>query len=175
VGDPREDGTDVGPQARADLLETLHDQVERSVEAGATVATGGEPLDRDGFYYPPTVLTDVPRDAAVAEEEVFGPVAPVFEVADESEAIELANDTAFGLGGSVWTTDLERGRRVARRIESGAVFVNELTKSDPRLPFGGVGRSGYGRELGRDGIREFVNRKTVWVQDARAPDGPATE
>jgi len=172
VGDPTAEGTDVGPQARADLLDDLHDQVERSVAAGATVETGGEPLDGNGFFYPPTVLTDVPRDAAVAEEEVFGPVAPVFEVESESEAVELANDTRFGLGGSVWTDDLARGRRVAREIESGSVFVNELTKSDPRLPFGGIGDSGHGRELGRDGIREFVNRKTVWVQEA---DGSGEE
>jgi len=176
VGDPTDSGTDVGPQARADLLDTLHDQVERSVEAGATVETGGEPLDRQGFFYPPTVLTDVPADAAVATEEVFGPVAAVFAVDDEAEAIAVANDTNLGLGGSVWTEDVARGKRVARRIDSGAVFVNELTKSDPRLPFGGIGDSGYGRELGRDGIREFVNRKTVWVQDAEPPeDGPATE
>ncbi|GAD53627.1 succinate-semialdehyde dehydrogenase [NAD] [Halarchaeum acidiphilum MH1-52-1] len=175
VGDPHED-VDLGPQARADLMEDLHEQVERSVEAGATVELGGEPLDRDGFFYPPTVLTDVPRDAAVAEEEVFGPVAPIFEVADETEAIALANDTDLGLGGSVWTEDRERGTRLAREIESGAVFVNELTKSDPRLPFGGIGDSGYGRELGKMGIHEFVNRKTVWVQDAEMPeDEPAGE
>ncbi|GAA0302758.1 NAD-dependent succinate-semialdehyde dehydrogenase [Halarchaeum salinum] len=175
VGDPRDD-VDLGPQAREDLLADLHDQVERSVEAGATVELGGEPLDRDGFFYPPTVLTDVPRDAAVATEEVFGPVAPIFEVAGEAEAIALTNDTDLGLGGSVWTEGRERGKRVAREIESGAVFVNELTKSDPRLPFGGIGDSGYGRELGEMGIHEFVNRKTVWVQDAEMPeDEPAGE
>ncbi|GGN22506.1 NAD-dependent succinate-semialdehyde dehydrogenase [Halarchaeum nitratireducens] len=175
VGDPT-DVVDLGPQARADLMHDLHDQVERSVAAGATVELGGDPLDRDGFFYPPTVLTDVPRDSAVADEEVFGPVAPVFEVADEAEAIALANDTDLGLGGSVWTADRERGTRVAREIESGAVFVNELTKSDPRLPFGGIDDSGYGRELGEMGIHEFVNRKTIWVQDAEMPeDGPAGE
>ncbi|MBP2251755.1 succinate-semialdehyde dehydrogenase/glutarate-semialdehyde dehydrogenase [Halarchaeum solikamskense] len=175
VGDPTDD-VDLGPQARADLMHDLHDQVERSVAAGATVELGGDPLDRDGFFYPPTVLTDVPRDSAVADEEVFGPVAPVFEVADEAGAIALANDTDLGLGGSVWTADRERGTRVAREIESGAVFVNELTKSDPRLPFGGIGDSGYGRELGEMGIHEFVNRKTIWVQDAEMPeDGPAGE
>ncbi|WP_435128253.1 NAD-dependent succinate-semialdehyde dehydrogenase [Halobaculum sp. D14] len=170
VGDPTDEDTDVGPQARADLMADLHDQVERSVDAGATLELGGEPLDRDGFYYPPTVLTDVPRDAAAAVEEVFGPVAAVFEVDDEAEAVALANDTDLGLGASVWTADRDRGRALARRIDAGAVFVNELVKSDPRLPFGGVGDSGYGRELGRDGIREFTNRKTVWVQDA---DGDA--
>ncbi|MFC7139321.1 NAD-dependent succinate-semialdehyde dehydrogenase [Halosimplex aquaticum] len=164
VGDPTEEGTDLGPQAREDLLEDLHDQVERSVDAGATVECGGEVLDREGYYYPPTVLTDVPRDAAVATEEVFGPVAAVFEVADEESAVELANDTNLGLGASVWTEDLDRGERLARELDAGCTFVNELVKSDPRLPFGGVKDSGYGRELGRDGIREFVNRKTVWVQ-----------
>jgi succinate-semialdehyde dehydrogenase/glutarate-semialdehyde dehydrogenase len=164
VGDPPEDETDLGPQAREDLMADLHDQVERSVDAGATLACGGEPLDREGYYYPPTVLTNVPRDAAVATEEVFGPVAALFEVEDEAAAVELANDTDLGLGASVWTEDLDRGERIARQIDAGCTFVNELVKSDPRLPFGGVKDSGYGRELGRDGIREFVNRKTVWVQ-----------
>jgi len=164
VGDPTAAETDLGPQAREDLMADLHDQVERSVDAGATLACGGEPLDREGYYYPPTVLTTVPRDAAVATEEVFGPVAALFEVEDEAAAVELANDTDLGLGASVWTEDLDRGERVARQIDAGCTFVNELVKSDPRLPFGGVKDSGYGRELGADGIREFVNRKTVWVQ-----------
>ncbi|QLG27040.1 NAD-dependent succinate-semialdehyde dehydrogenase [Halorarum halophilum] len=164
VGDPADEDTDVGPQARQGLMEDLHDQVERSVDAGAEVATGGEPLDLEGPFYPPTVLIDVPRDAAAATEETFGPVAAVFRVEDEAEAIELANDTDFGLGASVWTENLERGERVAREFEAGCCFVNELVKSDPRLPFGGVKNSGYGRELSEHGIREFVNRKTVWVQ-----------
>jgi len=168
VGDPMAEETDVGPQAREDLMGDLHDQVERTVEDGATVATGGDPLDREGFYYPPTVLTDVPRDAAAACEEVFGPVAAVFRVGTEAEAVELANDSHLGLGASVWTRDLDRGERVAHELEAGCTFVNELVKSDPRLPFGGVKDSGYGRELSRYGIREFVNRKTVWVQDADA-------
>jgi succinate-semialdehyde dehydrogenase/glutarate-semialdehyde dehydrogenase len=164
VGDPKDDDTDVGPQAREDLLSDLQEQVEETVEMGATVETGGEPLDREGYFYPPTVLTDVPRDSPGAREELFGPAASVFRVESEAEAVELANDSQYGLGGSVWTTDLERGKEVAGRIDSGAVFVNELTKSDPRLPFGGVKDSGYGRELGGEGIREFVNRKTVFVQ-----------
>jgi succinate-semialdehyde dehydrogenase/glutarate-semialdehyde dehydrogenase len=168
VGDPMDDDTDLGPQAREDLMEDLHEQVERTVDAGATCELGGEPLDRAGFYYPPTVLTDVPRDAAAACEEVFGPAAAVFEVADEREAIELANDTDFGLGASVWTDDLGRGERVAREFEAGMTYVNQLVKSDPRLPFGGVKNSGYGRELSRQGFREFVNEKTVWVQSAGA-------
>ncbi|ELY60681.1 NAD-dependent succinate-semialdehyde dehydrogenase [Natronolimnohabitans innermongolicus] len=164
VGDPMDEDTDVGPQAREDLLDELHGQVEETLEAGGECRLGGEPMDRDGAFYPPTVLTDVPDDAPADREELFGPVASVFRVPDEEAAVEKANDTRFGLGASVWTADLERGERVARRFESGLAFVNELVKSDPRLPFGGVKDSGYGRELARDGIREFVNAKTIWVQ-----------
>ena len=171
VGDPMEEDTDVGPQARDDLLSDLHEQVEASVEAGAELLTGGEPLDRKGSFYPPTVLADVPRDCPAATEEVFGPVAAVFSVEDEEEAIELANDVPFGLGASVWTEDLDRGERIARRFESGLAFVNELVKSDPRLPFGGVKKSGYGRELARRGIREFVNEKTVWIRHGHHEGG----
>jgi succinate-semialdehyde dehydrogenase/glutarate-semialdehyde dehydrogenase len=166
VGDPTEEGTDVGPQAREDLMDDLHEQVTDTLDEGATLETGGEPLDREGYFYPPTVLTDVPRDATMATEEVFGPAAAVFRVESEEGAVELANDSTYGLGGSVWTEDLDRGERVARRVESGCVFVNELTKSDPRIPFGGVKNSGYGRELSEHGIREFCNEKTVWVQSA---------
>jgi succinate-semialdehyde dehydrogenase/glutarate-semialdehyde dehydrogenase len=164
VGDPMDEETDVGPQARRDLMEDLHEQVAASVEAGATVEIGGEPMDREGAYYPPTVLTDVPEGCPVDAEEVFGPVAAVFRVDDETAAIEKANDTSFGLGASVWTEDRERGERVAREIDAGAVYVNQLVKSDPRVPFGGVKESGYGRELSEIGIKEFVNRKTVWVE-----------
>ncbi|QSW98265.1 NAD-dependent succinate-semialdehyde dehydrogenase [Haloterrigena alkaliphila] len=164
VGDPMDEETDIGPQAREDLMEELHGQVEETLEAGGECKLGGEPMDRDGAFYPPTVLTDVPEDAPADQEELFGPVATVFRVPDEEAAIEKANDTRFGLGASVWTADLERGERVARQFESGLAFVNELVKSDPRLPFGGVKDSGYGRELARDGIREFVNTKTIWVQ-----------
>lgn len=171
VGDPMEEGTDIGPQAREDLLTDLHDQVQRTLDTGAILELGGEPLDREGFYYPPTVLTDVPHDAAAACEEVFGPVAAIFQVADADEAVRLANDIDLGLGASVWTEDLDRGERAASEIEAGATFVNELVKSDPRLPFGGIKNSGYGRELGRYGIREFTNRKTVWIQSAN--DEPA--
>ena len=171
VGNPIDEDVDVGPQAREDLMEDLHDQVERSVEAGATLALGGEPLDREGPYYPPTLLTDVPRNAAAATEETFGPVAAVFEVDSGAEALALANDTDFGLGASVWTGDPERGERFARRFDAGCCFVNEPVKSDPRLPFGGVKDSGYGRELSRHGIREFVNRKTIWVQHGFGEEG----
>jgi succinate-semialdehyde dehydrogenase/glutarate-semialdehyde dehydrogenase len=166
VGDPTEEDTDLGPQARENLMDDLHEQVAASVEAGATVLTGGEPMDRDGAFYPPTVLADVPEGCPADTEEVFGPVAAVFEVPDEAAAVEKANDTRFGLGASVWTDDRDRGERLAREIDAGCVFVNELVKSDPRLPFGGVKDSGYGRELSRMGIREFVNRKTVWVDSA---------
>ncbi len=164
VGDPTDENTDVGPQARPDLLADLHEQVEASVEAGATLVTGGDPLDREGAFYPPTILTDVPDGCPADSEETFGPVAAVYEVADEAEAITLANDTEFGLGASVWTEDRQRGERVAERIDAGCVYVNQLVKSDPRIPIGGVGTSGYGRELSEIGIKEFVNRKTVWVE-----------
>jgi succinate-semialdehyde dehydrogenase/glutarate-semialdehyde dehydrogenase len=171
VGDPADESVDVGPLARPDLVDDLHEQVEASVAAGATLALGGERPDREGSFYPPTLLTDVPRDAPAATEETFGPAAAVFEVADDEEAIDLANDTSFGLGASVWTADRDRGERFARAFDAGCCFVNEYVKSDPRVPFGGVKDSGYGRELSRDGIREFVNRKTVWVQHGLADEG----
>ncbi|MFC7139797.1 NAD-dependent succinate-semialdehyde dehydrogenase [Halosimplex aquaticum] len=164
VGDPMDEETEVGPQAREDLMVELHEQVAESVDAGATIVTGGEPLDREGIFYPPTVLTDVPEGCPADSEETFGPVATVYEVADEDEAVDKANDTNFGLGASVWTEDRDRGERVAGRIDAGCVYVNQLVKSDPRVPFGGVKDSGYGRELSEVGITEFVNRKTVWVE-----------
>jgi succinate-semialdehyde dehydrogenase/glutarate-semialdehyde dehydrogenase len=164
VGDPTDEDTEVGPQASQDLLEDLDEQVRASVAAGATVLTGGGPLDREGAFYEPTVLADVPEDCPADSEELFGPVAAVFEVENEDAAIDKANDTEFGLGASVWTEDRERGRRVARQIDAGCTYVNQLVKSDPRVPFGGVGVSGYGRELSEPGITEFVNRKTLWVE-----------
>lgn len=164
VGDPMDAGTDVGPLAGPEHLQRLTEQVERTREAGATALVGGAPLDRDGAFYPPTVLTEVPEGCPATDEELFGPVAALFPVADAEEAVRRANATEYGLGASVWTEDRDRGRRVARRIEAGCAYVNQLTKSDPRVPFGGVKASGYGRELGRPGIREFVNRKTVWVE-----------
>jgi succinate-semialdehyde dehydrogenase/glutarate-semialdehyde dehydrogenase len=165
VGDPMDEETDVGPMAREDLLEGLHRQVSASVDAGATVLCGGEPVEGDGYFYRPTVLADVPEDAPAATEELFGPVAAVFEVADAEEAVERANDSDYGLGASVWTGDPDRGERVARRIESGVAFVNEIVKSDPRVPFGGTKQSGYGSELGAHGIREFTTPKTYRVRD----------
>ena len=164
VGDPMDEDTDIGPQARQGLLEDLQTQVGASVEAGARTVTGGEPLEREGAYYPSTVLADVPEGSPVDTEEVFGPVAAVYEVASEDAAIAKANDTEFGLGASIWTEDRERGERVASRIDAGCVYINQLVKSDPRVPFGGIKQSGYGRELSEDGIKEFVNRKTVWTE-----------
>ena len=164
VGDPTHPATDVGPLAREDLRETVHDQVERAVAVGAEVLCGGTVPDGPGFYYPPTVLGGVGEGSPAFDEEIFGPVASLVVAADETDAVRLANATRFGLGGSVWTQSRERGERVARQIRSGAVFVNEMTKSHPNLPFGGVGDSGYGRELSRQGIRAFVNAKTIWVE-----------
>ncbi len=172
VGDPTDEDTDVGPQARQDLLEDLHEQVQASVDAGATAVTGGEPLDREGAYYPPTVLTDVPAGCPADTDEIFGPVAAVFRVDDESAAIAKANDTRYGLGASLWTDDLDRAGRLTSEIEAGCVYVNELVKSDPRVPFGGIKESGYGRELAAAGITEFVNRKTVWLTDEPDTDVP---
>jgi len=164
VGDPTEDETDIGPLARPAFVETLHEQVTASVDAGARALLGGEPLDRAGAYYAPTVLVDVPEGCPADGAETFGPVAAVYEVESDREAVEKANDTPFGLGASVWTEDRARGRRLAGDIEAGCVYVNQLVKSDPRVPFGGIGESGYGRELSEAGIKEFVNRKTVWVE-----------
>ena len=164
VGDPMDPMTDIGPIARADLREGIHDQVERAIADGALAAAGGHTMDRDGFYYAPTVLTGVEPGTVAFEEEIFGPVASVVVADHANHAVELANDTRFGLGGSIFTEDREKGEQMARRLEVGCAFVNTMTKSDPRLPFGGIKDSGYGRELSRYGIREFVNTKTVWVE-----------
>jgi succinate-semialdehyde dehydrogenase/glutarate-semialdehyde dehydrogenase len=164
VGDPLEEGVQVGPQAREDLMHELHGQVEASLEKGAKVLLGGAPLERRGYFYPPTILTELKPGMAAYHEELFGPVASVIRVRDEKEAVEVANASPFGLGGSVWTADSARGESVAGQVEAGAVFVNGMVKSDPRLPFGGVKISGYGRELSHYGIKEFVNIQTVWVR-----------
>jgi succinate-semialdehyde dehydrogenase/glutarate-semialdehyde dehydrogenase len=164
IGDPMDEATDVGPQARTDLRDDLQRQVEETIALGARLLLGGQVPDREGAWYPPTVLTDVKPASPGYEEELFGPVASIIPVADEAEAIQVANDTSFGLGAAVFTRDLERGRRIAaEELEAGACFVNGLVKSDPRLPFGGIKESGYGRELSAFGIREFVNVKSVWV------------
>ena len=164
MGDPLEDGVDVGPQARADLRDELHKQVMDSVAKGARLLLGGEIPPGHGSFYPPTVLGDVKPGMPAYEEELFGPVASIFSARDEAEAVRIANDSIFGLGAAVFTKDAERGERVARQLEAGCTFVNALVASDPRLPFGGIKESGYGRELGTYGIREFVNIKTVFVR-----------
>lgn len=169
VGDPFDRGTRVGPMARANLRATLHDQVERSVAAGAVVRVGGDTVAGEGFYYQPTILDHVTPQHAAFAEETFGPVAAVTRVASAEEAVELANATEFGLGAAIWTRDLVRAEQLAREVDAGAVFVNSIVASDPRLPFGGIKKSGYGRELGVDGIREFVNVKTLSIGYKAAP------
>jgi succinate-semialdehyde dehydrogenase/glutarate-semialdehyde dehydrogenase len=164
LGDPMDDDTSVGPQAQTSLRDDLHDQVQRSVADGAELVLGGEIPDREGAWYPPTVLTGVTPSMAAGAEETFGPVAAVLRARDEAHAIELANDTSFGLGAAVFTQDLERGERIAaEELAAGCCFVNDFVASDPRLPFGGIKDSGYGRELSHLGIREFTNQKTVVV------------
>jgi len=163
VGDPLDATTHVGPQARLDLRENLHRQVQESVQRGAQAILGGQLPRGRGAFYPPTVLVAVEPGMPAFDQETFGPVAAVIRAKDEADAIRIANASAYGLGAAVWTRDAQRGERVAREIEAGSVFVNGLVKSDPRLPFGGVKRSGYGRELSVEGLREFVNVKTVWV------------
>jgi succinate-semialdehyde dehydrogenase / glutarate-semialdehyde dehydrogenase len=163
TGDPLEPETQVGPLARKDLVDDIDRQVRKSVEMGARLVLGGRRTERTGFYYMPTILADVVKGVPVYEQETFGPVVAIISVKNEQEAIKVANDSDFGLGGSVWTEDLKRGESVARKINTGAVFVNGLTKSDPRLPFGGIKKSGYGRELSGYGIKEFVNIKTIWI------------
>jgi len=165
MGDPMKEATDYGPLARPDLREDLHDQVQRSLDQGAKLDLGGAIPPGEGAYYPATVLTDVRPGMAAFDEELFGPVAAVIKVKDEAEAIELANASEFGLGAAVFTRDRERGERIAAyELEAGCCFVNGLVKSDPRLPFGGIKTSGYGRELSHQGIKEFVNIKTVWIK-----------
>jgi succinate-semialdehyde dehydrogenase / glutarate-semialdehyde dehydrogenase len=164
VGNPIDDTVEVGPLATAQILSDLEEQVSKSVELGARVLTGGKRLEGDGFYYFPTVLTDIPKDSPAYEEELFGPVASLFRASDLDHAIRLANDTTFGLGASAWTIDIEEQARFTEDLDAGCVFINGMVASDPRLPFGGVKHSGYGRELGAHGIREFVNIKTVWVK-----------
>jgi succinate-semialdehyde dehydrogenase/glutarate-semialdehyde dehydrogenase len=175
VGDPLDPATQVGPLATANIIDILDDQVRRSVQAGARVLTGGRRLERPGNYYAPTVLADVGPDCPAYREELFGPVATLFVVPDAGEALRIANDTTFGLGASVWTQDLGERARFVDQIESGMVFVNGMVASDPRLPFGGVKRSGYGRELAAYGLREFVNVKTVWIKESGGEAATATE
>jgi acyl-CoA reductase-like NAD-dependent aldehyde dehydrogenase len=164
VGDPMDRATEVGPITREDLLEDLHGQVTRAIAKGAKLLTGGKRLPGKGYFYAPTVLANAGPGTSVFDEETFGPVAAVARAKDAQDAVRLANLSPFGLGASIWTSDPQRGKALARDIETGCVFVNGIVKSDPRLPFGGIKTSGYGRELGSFGIREFVNIKTVWVK-----------
>jgi succinate-semialdehyde dehydrogenase/glutarate-semialdehyde dehydrogenase len=166
VGDPFAEGTDVGPLARKDLRDALHQQVTASIARGAKLLLGGEIPPGDGAYYPPTVLAQVKPGMAAFDEELFGPAAAIIEAKDEGDAIRLANASRFGLGAAVFSNDVARGERVARQLEAGSTYVNSLVASDPRLPFGGVKESGYGRELGTFGIKEFMNVKTVYVKDS---------
>lgn len=165
VGDPMLPDTEVGPLATPTILEELDQQVQQSVKTGAKVLIGGSPIaDRPGNFYAPTILTEIPAGSPAESEEFFGPVALLFRVPDIEAAIRRANDSPFGLGASAWTTDLEERDRLIREIDAGSVFINGMVKSDPRLPFGGIKRSGFGRELGKEGIHEFVNIKTVWAK-----------
>ena len=175
VGDPTDPAVTVGPLARGDLRDALAHQVRESVAQGARVLAGGRAPDRPGFYYEPTVLDEVTRSMPVLTEEVFGPAVPLVRAADADAAIALANDTGFGLGSNIWTSDLGRGKQLALRLDAGHTAVNWMTTSDPRLPFGGIKASGYGRELSTHGIREFVNVHAVVVEAASGPAGDAAD
>ena len=165
VGNPVDRSTQVGPLARADLRDALDRQVKASIVAGAEVVLGAD-RPTPGFYYTPTILTDITPQMSVYREETFGPVAAIIRVRNADKAIAIANDSPYGLGAALWTSDIERAKQLARRIEAGSVFINGVVASDPRLPFGGIKQSGYGRELSEFGIREFTNIKTVWIGPA---------
>ena len=165
VGDPFDEATDVGPMAREDLRDGLHDQVQKSIKAGAKCTLGGEKPGAAGSFYPVTILENVTKGMPAYDEELFGPVASIIKVKDEAEAIKVANDSIYGLGASIYSKDVEKAEKIAaEQLEAGCCFVNDFVKSDPRLPFGGIKQSGYGRELGLYGIREFVNTKTVYLK-----------
>jgi succinate-semialdehyde dehydrogenase/glutarate-semialdehyde dehydrogenase len=165
VGDPFDEATDIGPMAREDLRDGLHEQVQKSIEAGANCILGGEKPGATGSFYPVTILENVTKGMPAYDEELFGPVASIIKVQDEEEAVQVANDSIYGLGASIYSKDVEKAEKIAaEQLEAGCCFVNEFVKSDPRLPFGGIKQSGYGRELGLYGIREFVNTKTVYVK-----------
>jgi succinate-semialdehyde dehydrogenase/glutarate-semialdehyde dehydrogenase len=163
VGDPMDEATEIGPLATEQILQGVHEQVQKSIAAGAKLLTGGNRIHGPGFFYEPTVLVDVPKESPAYCEEVFGPVASIFRVRDAADAIEMANDSSFGLGASAWTNDPAEQELFTAELETGMVFINAMVASDPRLPFGGVKRSGFGRELGAAGIREFTNAKTIWI------------
>jgi succinate-semialdehyde dehydrogenase/glutarate-semialdehyde dehydrogenase len=163
IGDPMDESTQIGPVARGDLLKTLHEQVRDTVEAGAHLALGGSPIDRPGNFYEPAIVGDVVPGMRMFDEETFGPAAAVIRAKNPADAIALANTSSYGLGFSIWTRDTAAAERLASTVEAGAVFINGMVASDPRLPFGGVKKSGYGRELSAFGVHEFVNVQTVWV------------
>jgi succinate-semialdehyde dehydrogenase/glutarate-semialdehyde dehydrogenase len=163
VGDPFDETTEIGPLATEQIVKGVDEQVQKSIGAGARLLTGGNRIAGTGFFYEPTVLVDVPKESPAYREEVFGPVAAVFRVRDSAQAIELANDNRYGLAASAWTNDPIEQELFASELESGMVFINAMSASDPRVPFGGVKRSGFGRELGAVGIREFMNAKTIWI------------
>lgn len=163
IGDPMHPETDLGPLATEQILRGVNDQVQKTIAAGAKLLTGGNCIYGSGFFYEPTVLVDVPQESPAYREEIFGPVAAVFRARNANEAIAIANDTTFGLGSSAWTQDREEQKLFASELDSGMVFINAMVASDPRLPFGGVKRSGFGRELGVAGIREFTSPKTIWI------------
>jgi succinate-semialdehyde dehydrogenase/glutarate-semialdehyde dehydrogenase len=175
VGDPMDEKTELGPQATAAIRDQLDQQVKASIAAGAKVLTGGKKLDREGYYYAPTVLADIPPTAPAASEELFGPVASVFKAKDLNDAIRIANGTTFGLGASAWTRDAAEQKQFIADIEAGMLFINGMVASDARLPFGGVKNSGFGRELGEFGIREFVNIKSIRVMESQKEKKSATE
>ncbi|HEY6070005.1 MAG TPA: aldehyde dehydrogenase family protein, partial [Chthoniobacterales bacterium] len=163
IGDPMDPETELGPLATEQILKGVDDQVQKTISAGAKLLTGGNRIHGPGFFYEPTVLVDVPKESPAYREEVFGPVASVFRVGDAHAAVELANDTPFGLGSSAWTKNREEQKLFVSELDAGMVFINAMVASDPRLPFGGVKRSGFGRELGAAGVREFTNTKTIWI------------
>jgi succinate-semialdehyde dehydrogenase/glutarate-semialdehyde dehydrogenase len=165
LGDPMEAATELGPLATADAVTSLHADVWKTIEAGAKLLTGGKPVERSGYFYAPTVLANIPKDSPAYREELFGPVASLFRVKNIDEAIQVANDSRFGLGASAWTNDATERERFVNEIDAGMVFINKMVASDARMPFGGVKRSGHGRELGVHGIHEFTNIKTVWIED----------
>jgi succinate-semialdehyde dehydrogenase/glutarate-semialdehyde dehydrogenase len=175
IGDPLEEATEIGPLATDQIVRDLEGQVGETVRLGAHEFRSPAALPARGFYFPPVVLEEIPENSPGRGEELFGPIALLFRAASAEEAIQLANDTPFGLGASAWTNDARECEMFAREIESGLVFINAMVASDPRLPFGGIKRSGYGRELGEFGIREFVNVKTVYVKDDVGPNRGATE
>ena len=164
LGDPMDDAMQIGPMARLDLRDELHRQISDSIAQGAVAVTGCKPVEREGFFYQPSILDQVTADTRAWHEELFGPAAIVIRAANEADALRIANDTRFGLGSSIWSRDIARAEQLAAHIQAGSTFINGMVKSDPRLPFGGVKASGYGRELSRLGMHEFVNAKTVWIR-----------